>query len=94
MELQGVEEYRQIRDREGHEHHPRIRTFSSYVSIKAKSLMGHLFRANTNDPMRKATLLHQHTENFPNPSPPGLNLPPKFRVGRPRVNWARDVLGQ
>eukprot|EP00973_Karenia_brevis_P065197 9053448-Karenia_brevis.AAC.1 len=56
--------------------------------------MGHLFRADTRDPMRKVTLTHQHTENYPNPSPPELNLPREFRVGRPRVNWARDVLGQ
>eukprot|EP00973_Karenia_brevis_P012077 1639139-Karenia_brevis.AAC.1 len=84
MELQGVEEYKQLKEREGHLHHPRIRTFSSYISIKAKSLMGHLFRANSNDPMRKVTLSHQHTENYPNALPPELNLPHKFRVGRPR----------
>eukprot|EP00973_Karenia_brevis_P029439 4061722-Karenia_brevis.AAC.1 len=52
MELQGVEEYRKLTEREGHQHHPRIKTFCAYISIKAKSLMGHLFRANMNDPMR------------------------------------------
>ena len=55
--------------------------------------MGHVFRAEKGDPVRDTVLLHEK-QQAGNYSTPELNIPKKFRVGRPRTCWVRNTLSK
>ena len=63
----------------------RIKLFSMYIEEKQESLLKHLVRAESNDPLRMSTL------HFNFSLPCGVI---NRRVGRPRETWAHNVYGR
>ena len=59
-----------------------IKTFSGYLHQKQESLLKHIVRLDSSDPLRQATLEHD------TPLP---KQPLQRRVGRPREHWADNV---
>ena len=81
-----LEEYKEKKRQEGENHVPKIERLSKYIENKAISHIGHICRAEKKDPIRKVIWTHSEGENAT------LNIPDKFRVGRPRMCWIRTHL--
>ena len=65
---------------------PKMEKLSKYIEKRAIAHIGHLCRANCDDPVRKVIWTHAEGEDAT------LNIPSKFRVGRPRMCWIRTYL--
>ena len=81
-----IEEYKEKKRQEGEEHVPKMEKLSRCIEKKAIAHIGHICRAGREDPVRKVIWAHAEGENAT------LNIPSKFRVGRPRMCWIRTHL--
>ena len=92
--MNNLDEYYELVQREGEAHKPKIMKLSEYIQERAIAHIGHIFRADTKDPVRKVLWKHkapkERTEGENDDAK--LNIPKKFRVGRPRTCWIRTHL--
>ena len=92
--MSSLDEYYELAKKEGEAHKPKIVKLSEYIQGRAIAHIGHIFRADTKDPVRKVLWKHKspkETQEGENKDVQ-LNLPEKFRVGRPRTCWIRTHL--
>ena len=80
-----VEEYKEKKRQEGENHVPKIERLSKYIANRAIAHIGHICRAEKKDPIRQVIWTHAEGDAT-------LNIPDKFRVGRPRMCWIRTHL--
>ena len=94
LEISNLEEYEEWVKKEGPAHTPKIIKLSEYIQNRAIAYIGHIFRAETKDPVRKVLWKHKSPKEPQQEDDNNvkLNYPKKFRVGRPRACWIRSHL--
>ena len=51
--MQSLDEYEELKQKEGQHHRPKIEKLSDYIQNRALAPIGHIFRDSTADPIRK-----------------------------------------
>ena len=92
--MSSLDEYYELVQKEGQAHKPKVIKLSEFIQSRAIAHIGHIFRTDTRNPVGKVLWKHrspQETQLGENRDVK-LNLPKKFRVGRPRACWIRTHL--
>ena len=92
--LNSLQEYEELVRKDGQNHKPKVEKLSDYTQNRAIAHIGHLFRSNTKDPVRKVIWTHKSPKEAREAEQQSatLNIQEKFRVGRPRTCWVRTHL--
>ena len=92
--LNSLDEYEELVRKEGGAHKPKVEKLSDCIQNRAIAHVGHIFRAQTYDPIRKVIWTHKAPRdvNQREEEHVTLNIPKKIRVGRPRTCWIRTHL--
>eukprot|EP00973_Karenia_brevis_P039213 5416000-Karenia_brevis.AAC.1 len=55
-------------------------------------MLGHTIRSKASDPISQCILKYPSVDENPEMDMQAMNIPDKFRVGRPTTNWIRDTM--
>ena len=89
--LNSLQEYEKLVRKEGQNHKPKVDKLSDDTQSRAIAHIGHIFRSSTDDSIRKIIWTHKAPKDTQKGEQQDatLNIPEKFRFGRPRTCWIR-----